>query len=59
MIEEIKEKYLTKLIEIQSNYDGDTECRHIYEDALLCELLIELGYEEIVNQYKETGKWYS
>ena len=59
MLEEIKEKYLSKLIEIQNKYDDDTECRHGYEDDLLCELLKELGYEEIVNQYNKTGKWYA
>lgn len=59
MFEEIKEKYLEKLIQIQKKYYDDTECRHDCEDELLCELLTELGYEEIVNQYNKTGKWYA
>ena len=39
--------------------NGDEEARHIYEDDLLCDLLTELGYEEIVEQYNKTGKWYA
>ena len=50
--------YLDKLKRLQEKMDY-VETRHIAEDELLCELLIELGLGEIVNQYAKTVKWYA
>ena len=59
---DIEEKYLKELKKIQKhandNWD-DQEDRHIKEDGLLCDLLQELGYEKIVEQYYSTHKWYA
>lgn len=54
---QLMDKYLAKLEEIQKN--GDVEVRHGREDDLLCDLLIELGFEDIVELYKSSTKWYS
>ncbi len=60
--EEIEERYLKELKEIQKHandgYD-DQERRHVEEDDLLCDLLQELGYNKIVEQYYLTSKWYA
>ena len=56
-MEEIKEKYLEKIKEVQNAVESLEE-RHYSEDKLLCELLTELGYKEIVEQYKSTAKYY-
>ena len=51
------DKYLAKLEEIQKN--KDVEVRHVREDDLLCDLLIELGFEDLVELYESSTKWYS
>jgi hypothetical protein len=53
LLKEYKEKILQS-ISIQ-----DKENSHIYADAVLCDLLIELGFEEIVKIYKSSDKWYA
>jgi len=57
MNKEIEQKYINKLKDIQKG--GDIENRHIEEDRLLCDLLEELGYIEIVKLYDETTKWFA
>lgn len=56
---DIEKRYLQKLKEGQDKYWIDKERRHVYEDDILCELLTELGYEELVKQYESTDKWYA
>lgn len=55
----IEDRYLKKLKKIQKEYAGDEEVRHIEEDYILCELLEELGYTRLIEQYNSTGKWYA
>jgi hypothetical protein len=38
---------------------GDVEGRHIRLDELLCEALEEHGEEELVEVFRDTGKWYA
>ena len=38
---------------------SDTEMGHYEADHILCELLIALGYEDVVNEYLEIYKWYA
>ena len=38
---------------------GDTESSHIVADHLLCELLVKLGYVEVVDRFKALKKWYA
>ena len=37
---------------------GDYDITHKQADNLLCRLLQELGYGEVVEVYKTVGKWY-
>ena len=39
--------------------DGDEEIGHIECDGVLCDLLNELGFGEIVEIYERQEKWYS
>lgn len=57
MIEEQRKEFLAKLEECQEN--DDTEAAHIYADKLLCEVLITLGYKDIVEAWDDVSKWYS
>lgn len=37
----------------------DLEAAHYDADELLCELLNQLGYSDIVDLYNLVGKWYA
>jgi hypothetical protein len=47
--------YISKLKECR----GDTEIGHIDADWLLCDLLVQLGYSEVVEEFKKLTKWYA
>lgn len=53
----ILEKYKQKMTDALD--DHDEECGHRSCDYVLCELLRELGYDEIVSIYEKQHKWYS
>lgn len=55
--EEKLKYYVEKMIEIQ-NY-GDEEAGHSWADDELCNLLVSLGYEEVVKEYEKIEKWYA
>lgn len=38
---------------------GDAEADHSRADDLLCELLAELGYQEVVEAWRKVDKWYA
>lgn len=37
----------------------DIEENHRYADRLLCEMLVELGYSDFVDDYEQIRKWYA
>lgn len=37
----------------------DIEAAHYRADEILCDLLVSLGYDEIVKAYNKITKWYS
>lgn len=37
----------------------DCESGHMRADSILCELLVQLGCEDIVTAYEKVGKWYA
>lgn len=37
----------------------DTEATHVEADRILCELLISLGYSDVVAEYNKIEKWYA
>lgn len=39
--------------------DKDTEVAHIMADSILCRILLDLGYNEIVEAYDAVDKWYA
>lgn len=39
--------------------DGDTEAAHGNADEVLCDLLIALGYQDVVNEWRKVDKWYA
>jgi len=49
--------YVDKLKEWQES--GDTEVAHSEADDLLCSLLCELGYFDVVAEYKKIDKWFA
>ena len=53
------EKFVAGLDRILKRGSADTESDHGDADDLLCELLVELGYEEVIAAYKKIHKWYS
>lgn len=50
-------KYIKRMENAKKNWD--TECSHIDADDILCEMLEDLGYGEIVEMYREIDKWYA
>lgn len=44
---------------IRSAKNFDTESAHTCADKALCDLLIELGYEDVVTLWEEVPKWYA
>ena len=55
--EKLKEKYINLLKEQQISWDD--EMAHVEADNLVCELLKELGFEEVVKEYDKVSKWYA
>lgn len=37
----------------------DTECAHSEADTILCDLLISLGYDDVVQEFVALRKWYA
>lgn len=52
-----REEAIEKLKEWQKS--GDTECAHGYADDVLCDLLSELGYSDVVEEYHKVDKLYA
>lgn len=49
--------YTVNMMEIESS--GDRALDHLEADNLLCELLRELGYGAVVDEYEKIDKWYA
>lgn len=39
--------------------NGDTEVAHLDADDILCDVLTQLGYKELVDLYEKVKKWYA
>lgn len=57
MKREKRNEYLERMRD--SAINGDYECAHSDADDILCEMLIELGYQDIIDLYNQVGKWYA
>jgi len=50
---------LQEVIDRQKYTDSDVESDHSRADEVLCEFLLDLGYEDIVAAFKRVDKWYA
>lgn len=49
-----------ELIEkLKKQCTGDKENDHLVADNILCQLLVTLGYNDLVEEYHKVGKWYA
>jgi hypothetical protein len=52
--------YQLYLADMKASRDGcSTEWDHYEADAILCAMLRELGYDEIVDMFEGMEKWYA
>lgn len=54
--QELIKYYINELKDLHSL---DTEVSHKLADDVLCDLLCELGFDEVVEEYHEIDKWYA
>lgn len=52
----LERKYLDRLEEAEKD---DCELYHMKADQVLCDLLNELGFNELVERYDSEDKWYA
>lgn len=50
-------EYIERLKKLQKG--GDIEAEHAEADDVLCELLRELSYNEVVDEWEKVEKWYA
>lgn len=55
--EVIIKEAIEKMKECVNN--GDIEVAHLDADDILCDVLTQLGYKELVDLYKKVDKWYA
>lgn len=55
--EVIIKEAIEKMKECVNN--GDTEVAHLDADDILCDVLTQLGYKELVDLYEKVKKWYA
>lgn len=55
-----REKAIARLTELAASQGhGDTDAEHKEADDILCDLLIDLGYADVVTLWKQVHKWYA
>jgi len=55
--EELKANAIAELKEIQKS--DDTEGAHCDADGVICGLLHDLGFKDVVDEYMKVEKWYA
>ena len=55
--EDIIKEAVEKMKECVNN--SDTELAHLDADNILCDVLTQLGYKELVDLYEKVHKWYA
>ena len=59
-MKQISKEFLDSIKEkLQDCNTGDTKIDHVIADQSLCDLLIELGYKDIVNLYLTVDKRFA
>jgi hypothetical protein len=46
-------------LEVIAKVDDGREVAHIDADGVLCQLLSDLGYDDVVKAYHNISKWYA
>lgn len=60
LLNECQKNKTTKLVTMQElNNLGNQEIAHIEADKILCNLLSDLGYSDIVEAFEKVNKWYA
>lgn len=49
----------TAIAQLKEAAKRDTEAAHSIADDVLCDLLKSLGYEDVVEAWREVDKWYA
>lgn len=52
-----REEAIRQLKQAQEN--GDIESAHSKADYVLCALLAELGYQDVLDEWEKVEKWYA
>lgn len=55
--QKLLEEYKKRMVASIDN--DDNEVGHLVCDGVLCDLLVELGFSEIVEIYDQQHKWYA
>ena len=58
MDKELSDSYIKKLKQFQDE-DDDWEISHSEADRIVCELLMDLGYDDFVVEYEKVPKWFA
>lgn len=53
------EKFKLKMNELATSSSLDKEDRHRRMDALMCEMLRSIGYDDGIDIFEATSKWYA
>ena len=53
------EKFKLKMNELATSDNLDKEDRHRLMDALMCEVLRSIGYDDGIDIFEATSKWYA
>lgn len=54
-----EDAYLNKLNAIHNKYEDDIELNHLCSDDLLVDILRDLGWDKLADEYESTYKWYA
>ena len=58
VLNRMADEMVRQLRELQEKY-GDPEFAHSEADSILCDLLIALGYDRVVQEWAKVPKWYA
>ena len=53
------EEFYKQMQELHERFDGDEEVAHVMMDRLIGEVLVELGYQEGIDVFRNQAKWYA
>lgn len=54
-----KEEYMKEMKDAVMMSKGDPEMVHYHADSILTNLLCDLGYSDLVEEFLKVEKWYS